>query len=564
MATPGNNRIVGALGKDLRNVEKFPPHDLHRFVAKADAAYFNSGTPLIPDALYDHVRDYLSKLEGARSSEGGPSAGHNTPVGADVPDGRRKVDLPVYMGSLRKVKDDTDLEKFCAKAPSDSYLISDKLDGVSGLLLTENGKLALYTRGNGRVGEDASFLLDYMDLPKKLPVGSMIRGELIISRADFDAINKLGNDFKNPRNLVSGAVNSVKSRRPEVLERLQFVAYEVISAERCLAPSQQMRLLADKGFAVVPYTSLPAPLSAPTLSATLYQRRKASPFDIDGVVVSQDAPYARATDENPRYAAAFKDMSMHDRAETLVTKVAWDVSKDGFLKPTVYFEPVQLSGVTISKATGFNAKYVVDNSVGPGAKVLVVRSGEVIPHILEVTAGAALPMLPDLEYEWNESGVDIRALGECDELKIKLLAHFFSKLDARGVSIKTIAALYHSGFDTIPKIAKLTADRLAGVPGFKDKSAANVVRSIAKSLQDARLSTLLVASNVFGRGLGERKVDALLAVFPQLLERRRWGEITVAKVRDVDGFAAKTAEAFVQKLPDFGRFLDDNELRNAF
>jgi DNA ligase (NAD+) len=153
----------------------------------------------------------------------------------------------------------------------------------------------------------------------------------------------------------------------------------------------------------------------------LVEFKQDSPYEIDGIIVQADIKYTRNTSGNPDYAFAFKILS--EVAETTVINVEWNISKWGALKPRVEIEPVELAGVLITYATGFNAKFIKDNEIGPGSRILITRSGDVIPYILKILTRTEADM-PTIEYVWNETGVDIISENP-DEMCIKRMLSFF-------------------------------------------------------------------------------------------------------------------------------------------
>lgn len=552
--------IRNAIGKGLDNVGKFNPREIAKFLNDADDEYYNGdGSVKVTDDVYDHVKSYLAKVD--------PDNEVLAKVGAPVisnEEVRRKVELPAYMGSLKKIKEQADLDRWFEDR-SQQQVVSDKLDGVSGLLVygQDDDDVQLFTRGDGRIGENASYLLEYIrhvPLHKHNHTPLMVRGELIMSTESFNKVNQMGHSFKNPRALVSGAVNAVKARHADVLREIQFIAYELVELPTSRHPSEQFQMLTDMGFKVVPNKIMLKPNKA-SLSEFLVERRRESEFEMDGIVVVDDVPYVRSDGENPKYAFSFKDMATHERAEALVTSVEWAVSKDGLLKPTVLFEPVELAGTTISKATGFNAKFIDSNIVGPGAKVIIVRSGDVIPHIVEVASSAldGIPMMPPDDWVWNDSRVDIMVVGDSDELRIKRLTYFFSKIGARGVNEKTITQLYDNGFNTVGKIKNLTVRDVMGMQAsrFKDKSAANIVGTIASAFAGATIIDLMVASNTFGRGLGAKKLEAFMGQLPELQGKHpsEWPDTI-----EVSGATTKTFDQFIDNLHVFIKFVKKNNL----
>ena len=142
------------------------------------------------------------------------------------------------------------------------------------------------------------------------------------------------------------------------------------------------------------------------LSELLIEWRDLYDYEIDGVICSNDESYPRKSG-NPEHAFAFKMVLGDQVAEAKVVDVIWTPSKDGYLKPRVQIEPITLGGVKIEFATGFNAKFIEDNRIGVGAIVRLVRSGDVIPHILAVVVPASQAQMPNVSYEWNDTRVDV-------------------------------------------------------------------------------------------------------------------------------------------------------------
>jgi NAD-dependent DNA ligase len=287
------------------------------------------------------------------------------------------------------------------------------------------------------------------------------------------------------------------------------------------------------------------------LSQHLLERRERSDFEVDGIVCMHDAVHPPKKGKNPSHGFAFKSILTHDEAEVTVTDVEWNASKDGYLKPLVRFNPVALGGVTISKATGFNAQYIVANGIAPGALIAVIRSGDVIPHIVRVVVRADPPALPkDVAYVWTDTHVDIKIVERDDAVEVKKMAHFCKTLDIKHVAQKTLQRLYEGGVDTIPKFVAVTVDDIVRLDGFQQTSAERIVQEIERAMKDATTERLMVASNMFGRGLGDKKVSAICAAHKGDLDA-----MTVESVTQVDGIGEATARTFIQALPAFRAFL---------
>jgi len=513
-------------------------NQLSSILREANKAYYNQ-QPFMNDNEYDIVKEYIEKKY--------PSNKAIVEVGAQVQ--RNKVKLPYNMGSMDKIKPDTSaLANWVAKYRG-PYLLSCKLDGVSGLYTTEGSAPKLYTRGDGKVGQDVSHLIPHLRLPKTK--GIAIRGEFIIPKSVFDS--KYKNKFANPRNMVAGIINHKTIN--EAITDLQFVAYEVISPVK--KPSEQMEFLTTLDVEVVLWKTESA-LTNELLSETLVEWRKKYIYEIDGVIVTNDAKYARK-DGNPDHAFAFKMVLSDQVAEAKVVDVIWSPSKDGYLKPRVQIEPINLGGVRIEFATGFNGSFINDNKVGVGAVIELIRSGDVIPHIRKVTMPAEQAKMPSVPFKWNDTHVDIMLEDlESDEtVKEKNITGFFRGIGVEGLSSGNVARIIQAGYDTVPKIIKMDVNDLLKVEGFKDKTANKLYNGIKEKIDAASLITLMSASNVFGRGFSGKKTELIIEAYPNVLLSKESNAQKIAKISAIKGMAEKTSEAFVEKIPDFINFIKE-------
>lgn len=354
---------------------------------KADTAFFNTNETLLPDDIYDMTKRYLKEND------------KNNPylkkVGAEIE--INKVELPFYMGSLDKIKDnESEIIKW-KKKYTGSYVISEKLDGISCLLYYDKNTRKLMTRGNGYQGQDISHILPYLNIDvSKLTKKIAIRGELIISRANWQVISDSG---ANARNVVAGAVHS-KVVNKETMSRIDFVTYDVLFPRNKLSTS--LNMVKSLNIPVVKHLVIENDfLNLENMSNVLASWRKESLYEIDGIVVQHDEEHKMMSGKNPKHAFAFKTILTHEQAEVIVTDVEWNISKHRYLKPLVKFNEVCLAGVKIKQATGFNASFIESNNIGPGSRIIIVRSGDVIPHILSVLTPSSnnRPKMPDMVYE---------------------------------------------------------------------------------------------------------------------------------------------------------------------
>jgi NAD-dependent DNA ligase len=246
-------------------------------------------------------------------------------------------------------------------------------------------------------------------------------------------------------------------------------------------------------------------------------------------------------------------------AEAKVVDVIWSPSKDGYLKPRVQIEPINLGGVRIEFATGFNGSFINDNKVGVGAVIELIRSGDVIPHIRKVTVPAEQAKMPSVPFKWNDTHVDIMLEDfESDEtVKEKNITGFFRGIGVEGLSSGNVARIIQAGYDTVPEIIKMDVDDLLQVEGFKDKTANKLYNGIKEKIDAASLVTIMSASNMFGRGFSEKKLELIMESYPNVLLSKESDAQKVAKISAIKGMAEKTAEAFVERIPDFINFIKE-------
>jgi NAD-dependent DNA ligase len=520
--------------------------DLSALIRAANKAYYNETQPLMSDNEYDILREYtLEKYPQNLAAQ----EGHTQSTVSE----KNKVKLPYEMWSMDKIKPDTDALEKWKQTYTGPYVLSCKLDGVSGLYSTEGAKPKLYTRGNGLVGQDISHLIPYLRLPTTTK-NSVVRGEFIVAKAVFKT--KYSQDFANPRNFVAGIINQ---KKPDPLRcaDVDFVVYEVLKP--VLKPSAQMDYIEEKaGFKCVQHMKTPT-LSNDLLSDLLIQWRANYAYEIDGIICINDQIYPRQTG-NPAHAFAFKMVLSDQIAEAKVVGVIWTASKDGYLKPRVQIEPIHLGGVKIEFATGFNAKFIVDQQIGVGALIRLTRSGDVIPHIIGVIQPAAQAQMPAVPYEWNATHVDILLQNKGDDMTVreKNIAYFFTNLEVDGLGMGNAKKIIAAGFDTVPKILRMQEADFLTVAGFKQKMAQKIQASIQEHINKATLAELMHATNLFGRGFGVKKFQLILAAEPTILTDTTADKIK--RVSQIEGMAKKTAEQFINQIPTFLAFLEETKL----
>lgn len=483
------------------------------------AEAYTNGDPIVSDAIYDVL---ILELRNRGSQA-------VNKVGATPRDSQVKKKLPVYMGSLDKLTpgDVSALQRWKESYPDEEYVIMDKLDGMSCLLTRTGGEVQMYSRGDGVMGTDISHNAKYLRLPL-LPATSpfLYRGELIMKKKIFEDL--FAKEYRNARNMVTGMATALTDR--PFLSHVSFVVYEIYEKAMKGNPLPLKRasvppipsLLALNGAEIAWFALVKKKdLTMETLQRLFLERKRDSEYSIDGLVVRParlPVTWDDQSQDNPKYAFAFKMLIAEDVYETTVTHVEWNLSKRGVYKPIVHFQPVQTEDVTMSKATGHNASYILDNKIGEGARIMVTRSKGVIPYIVRVLQPGKETELPKggmwdaTHTNWGASSDD-RA--DCD-MCIKQLTAFFAGLKAKHMAEQTIRKIYEAGFDTLLKILAMQKEDFETVPGIQAKGAERLYISIHESLQNKTDAEILGASGILGFGMGVKRCEALLKGCPDL------------------------------------------------
>jgi NAD-dependent DNA ligase len=550
--------LVKKINKNpFEEVQKLTNEQLEEVIKLANDKYRNTNKPIMEDSVYDILVDWLEHSN--------PKSKVLKEIGAKVKL-KNKVALDYWLGSMDKIKSHhiKELEKWL-KTYKGPYFLSDKLDGISALVIyRSNNIINLYTRGTADEGLDITPLIKYLNLPSwgqvsehvlkkssKKDIIISLRGELIMKKKVFD--KNWSSTMKNGRNSVAGLVNS-KTINPKLANDTSFVIYEIV--DPFIPFVEQMTIAEDLGFEIVKYKTSNT-VDFNILSQYFKERRDKSDYLVDGIIVTNNEQHLRNTKSNPEYAFAFKDILEDQKASSTVKEIEWNVSKDGYMKPTIIIEAVQIGGVEINRVTGFNAKFIVDNVLGVGAKIDLIRSGDVIPHIQRITKPASKPDLPKNKWHWNETKVDIIADDlETDDIVVKNIYYFFSKLSAKGLGEKIVEKLVNAGHNTIKKIIELDVDTIKDIDGFKEKSAQNLVDSIKKSIVDIPLYRLMSASNKLGHGIGEERMKLILDKYPDILsDYKKWSkEEFINNLKELNGFEEKISSLIVNNFNEFIKF----------
>ena len=519
-------------------------------LTKANDLYYNQPEKVIlTDEQFDIIKEDFEKKY--------PKNPLLKVVGAPIIGKKDKVVLPFPMPSMDKIKPESGaLTKWLAKYNKPkSYVLSAKLDGTSGLYTTTGGEAKLYTRGDGLIGKDITHLIPFLKLPsvKDFP-DIVLRGEFVISKENF-AKHFKGKGSKNARNTVAGLTNTLVGSADH--KYIDFVGYEVMVPE--MTPENQMDFMEKTLKMHTVKHKLEKELSNELLSKILVDWRANYKYEIDGIIVAHNKVYADRKNKNPEHAFAFKMVLSDQVAEAKVVNVLWSPSKDGYLKPRVQIEPIELGGVTITYATGKNASFIEKNKIGVGAIVELVRSGDVIPDIKKVVVPASEPQMPDVPYVWNDTHVDIMLVDKTGDATVreKNILGFFKILEVEGVGPGVVKKLIDAGYNSVPAILRMTEDDFLALDGFKKTMAHKVYTNIHKGVKDASLPLLMKASNIFGRGFGEKKIAPMLEKYPNILLSDESDTSKIEKITTVSGWSTKTATEFVKHIGAFLAFLKE-------
>ena len=310
----------------------------------------------------------------------------------------------------------------------------------------------------------------------------------------------------------------------------------------------------------------------PQLISYLTERKKASRWEIDGIIITDDAIHERNTSKNPKYAVAFKMITdiIVQVVATEVIRVEWNIGGDGYMSPVICINPVFIDA-TIQRVSGKNAKFIVDNCIGPGSIIKVAKDGDVIPGVYAVISPSrnGVADLPnDVDYHWTPTNVNI-ILDEIEtnsEVQLQRAVRFFEKMGVVGFAEGMITRCFtHPKLNTITKILEASVHDFMELPGVQLKLGTKIYEAIRTAMGNPDLYQVMAASSTFGRGFGFRKIKALLAVIPGIVDRIDFDQDDISinaqmknligDICKINGFDIKTATQFVSRIKKFKEFL---------
>ncbi len=542
--------------------------ELVELLNRAAKAYYAEDKEIMSNYEYDKLYDELVQLEQelGLTLAGSPTAYVGYEAVEELP--KERHESPML--SLGKTKD---REELASWLKGQRGLLSWKLDGLTVVLTYRDGSLVkALTRGNGEIGEVVTNnAKTFKNLPLTIPFPGelVLRGEAVIGYRDFEKMNEQIADvsarYKNPRNLCSGSVrqlnNEVTANR-----NVQLYAFSLVSAEGVdfhNSREAQFAFLKEQGFSVVEYRRVN---EDDILKAVEYFSRAIESYDIpsDGLVLTyEDIAYGQSlgrTAKFPRHSIAFKWAD--EIRETTLTEVEWSASRTGLINPVAIFEPVELEGTTVSRASVHNVSIVKELKLGIGDTITVYKANMIIPQISENLTSSDSLEIPAHCPVCGEA-TQIKQMNEvqslycvnprCPAKQIKAFTLFVSRdaLNIEGLSEATLEKFIDRGL--IREYADLYhldryRETITQMEGFGEKSYRKLVESINAS-RETLLSRVIYGLGIAGIGVANAKL--LCRHFEDDFERMRRAD--AAELAEVEGIGEVIASAYVEYMSDPAR-----------
>ena len=547
--------------------------ELVKKLNEAAKAYYQEDREIMSNREYDALYDQLEQMEAETGIVLADSPTVN--VGYEAVDALPKETHESPMLSLDKTKERETLRAFIGTNPT---LLSWKMDGLTIVLTYENGELQkAVTRGNGIVGEViTNNARTFKNIPLKIAYQGrlVLRGEAIITYSDFERINETIEDvdakYKNPRNLCSGSVRQLNNQI--TAERnVRFYAFALVSAQDVdmhNSRAYQMEWLKSQGFEVVEYRMVTGESLDEAMDYFSHAIEN-NDFPSDGLVaLYDDIAYGDSlgsTAKFPRNAFAFKWAD--EIRETTLREIEWSPSRTGLINPIAVFDPVELEGTTVSRASVHNVSIVKELQLGIGDTIQVYKANMIIPQIAENLTRSSNLEIPHI---CPVCGEEARVIQEneveslycmnpdCVAKKIKAFTLFVSRdaLNIDGLSEATLEKFIAKGFihdfGDIFEIAK-HREEIVTMEGFGEKSYDNLIASIDKA-KETTLAKVIYSLGISNIGLSNARV--ICRHFDDDLDKIRTAE--EEEISAIDGIGPVIAKSLTKyfKDPENNRKLD--------
>lgn len=535
--------------------------ELSAILSEASKAYYQESREIMSNLEYDRLYDELLALEEETGTvfAGSPTRKVGYEVLSELP--KERHDRPML--SLNKTKSVDELKEWLGDQKG---LLSWKMDGLTVVLTYEDGKLSkAVTRGNGEIGEVITGnARTFVNLPMTVPYKGrlILRGEAIITYSDFEKLNATISDeaakYKNPRNLCSGSVRQLNSEITAA-RNVRFMGFALVQADDVdfhNSRKEQSKWLSSLGFEMVEHVEVTADTLADAVAGFA---EKIEHYNIpsDGLVLLyDDIAYGASlgrTAKFPRDSIAFKWAD--EQQETTLSYIEWSASRTGLINPVAVFEPVELEGTTVSRASVHNISIMEGLDLGVGDRITVYKANMIIPQIADNLTRSGVKDIPT-ECPVCGGVTEIRNINDvkslyctnpdCQAKKIKGFALFVSRdaLNIDGLSEMTLEKFIAAGFiHEFSDIFHLDRHKeaIVGMEGFGEKSYENLV-SAAKSASHTTYPRLIYGLGIAGIGLANAKM--ICRHFHYDLSAMRAAD--TEELCAIDGIGAVLADAWVK------------------
>jgi len=547
--------------------------ELNELLAKAADSYYNTGVEIMSDHEYDELYDELEKLEketgvilnGSRTQQ----------VGFEVASSLAKVKHTSRMLSLDKTKSIDELTEWLG---GHEGFLSWKLDGLTLVLTFDNGTLTqAVTRGNGETGEDITMNARHIiGIPAKIPFEGhlVVRGESLMKYKDFERVNSLiedGSKYKNPRNLCVGTVRNLDSK--VTAERnINFFAFNLVSADGYENNSfaERIQWLNSLGFQTVYGVKVDSSVLAEKV-AEFEKDIVNNEFPSDGLVLMlDDVAYGRSLGETshaPRNGMAFKWRD--ETADTTLREIEWSASRTGLLNPVAIFDPVELEGTTVSRASVHNVSIVKQLKLGIGDTLSIYKANMIIPQVLENKTGSASAAIPEVcpicgeKTEIKTSDDDVETLfctnKDCPAKHIGRFEHFVQRdaMNIVGLSTATIETFVSEGF--VKKYSDFYhldrfREKIVTMEGFGERSYQKMQEAVEAS-RHTEMSRILYAVGI--PNIGRAASRLICAEYPDVNAIEK---LTAEELTAIDGIGEVLANDYVKFFANEDNLTEYHEL----
>lgn len=539
---------------------------------EANIKYYQENKSIISDFEYDKMIEKLKNME-----EKTGIVLSNSPtqkVGGIAVENLDKVEHKKKMLSLDKTKNIGQVEEFLGDM---NAIISYKMDGITIVLEYKNGELkTAITRGNGEIGEDVTHNFKvFKNVPLKIPYDKniMIRGEAVISFLEFEKINEgLDEDkkYKNPRNLCSGSVRQLNN--DDIKKRnINFLAFSMVeSEEKFVLKSEQLEFLRKLGFDIVEYKITNKNEIRQDIKE-FTDKIDENDFATDGLVITfNEIKYSLSLGETskfPKDAIAFKWKD--ETKKTTLIGVEWNTSRTGLINPVAIFEPVELEGTTVARASLHNISIIKHLKIGIGDTISVYKANMIIPQIAENYTQSDSLNIPEICEECGgkaeiiemREGLALKCGNEkCGSRVVNIIVHYASRnaMNIEGISKATIEKFVQEkivqDYSDIYNIQKYK-DKIIKMVGFGEKSYEKMMKSIEKS-KNVHIENFIYALGIEHIGLSNAKL--LAKTFDYDFEKIK--NATFEELEEIAGFGEIMAKSVVEYFKNEKNILRINKV----